>query len=133
MSGDVLSPDQRLIWSIIKELNEGWLNDDFAPLERYFHTDAVMVFPKFQGRVKGKALLIQSYKDFVEKAEILDYKQENCGVDVAGESAMAAYRFEMIYSMGGKRYHESGYDMFCFVRSESRWQIVWRHMSPRGC
>lgn len=130
MSEDNLSRDQRTIWSIIKEINEGWLRKDFDPLEKYFHPEVVMVFPKFQGRVKGKEELIQSYRDFVNKGEILDYKQENSGVDVVGDSAMAAYRFEMIYLMDGKRYHECGYDMFSFIRKQGQWRIVWRHLAP---
>ena len=51
-------------------------------------------------------------------------------IDVWGNTAVATYRYEIAYEMGGQLYQEMGQDLFVFVRDGGRWRAVWRTLIP---
>lgn len=116
------------IWELIQRMNNAWAKDGPEQLASFFHEDIVMVHPDFTQRTEGRDACVASYEDFRKQATILDFKIENPGIDVFGDTAIATYSYLIAYEMGGERFNDTGRDLFIFVRETGLWQAVWRTM-----
>jgi ketosteroid isomerase-like protein len=87
-----------------------------------------MVFPGFGGRAEGAEALISGFQDFCQNAKVLSYKESDHQVDLAGHSAVASFRFEMVYARDGASYRSTGRDLWVFERRDDGWLAVWRTM-----
>jgi uncharacterized protein (TIGR02246 family) len=116
------------IRELIKQLNDAWVKGQPGELARFFPEDIVMALPGFAQRIEGRDACVASYEDFCSQASILDLKLAEPMIDVFGDTAVAAYAFEISYEMGGERFKDSGRDLFVFIRQDDRWQAVWRTM-----
>jgi hypothetical protein len=47
-------------------------------------------------------------------------------IDVAGDTAIAQYQWQMTYVLAGQEYTEQGHDLFVFSRIGGEWSVVWR-------
>jgi uncharacterized damage-inducible protein DinB len=124
------SNDQDAVRSVLRKINESWLQGRTEELAEYFHPHIVMVHPGFAGRVEGRDAGVQSYVDFLRSAKIHEYAESDHQVDIRGDTAVASYRFLMAWEMVGKHYREGGHDLFVFNRDQGKWQAVWRTMQP---
>ena len=115
---------------LLRSINQAWTQGRPEDLAPYFRDDMVIVGPGFQGRTEGKQACIESYKEFISQATIRDYEESEIVVDVWGETAVASYHFEIDYEMGGTEYHDTGYDLFVFVREGGLWRVAWRTLVP---
>lgn len=122
------------IRAVIERMNHAWLEGTIedlpAALGECFHSAMVIRGGDLQAHGVGKDACIQSYLDFLETAEIHRCVIEPPEIDVAGESAMAIYGWEMTYETEGQTYTESGSDILALARCEGRWLITWRAMLP---
>jgi hypothetical protein len=121
---------QQLIWHTVQKLNKEWLNNKTEELAYYFHKDMVITGPDLHELAHDKAACIKSYKDFIDKAVIHEYKEYDPEVNVFAYTAIARYKFDITYEMDGKTYKETGRDLFVMIKEEERWQAVWRTMIP---
>jgi hypothetical protein len=120
--------DQDQIRSILRQITSSWLNGGIHASRELFHEKAVIVRPDFQGRVEGRDLCLRSYEDFTKKAVVKKYDESDHQIDLCGNTAVATYRFDIAYSMGGREFHEIGRDVFVFIREGKQWQVLWRTM-----
>jgi uncharacterized protein (TIGR02246 family) len=123
------------IWQLIQQMNDAWVKDRPEDLASFFREDMVIVHPDFTQRAEGREACLASYQDFCKQAAIQDFKTSNPGIDIFGGTAIATYSYEITYEMGGERFTDLGRDIFVFVRSDDRWQAVWRTMivlSPKA-
>jgi hypothetical protein len=122
------------IRAVIERMNHAWLEGTLedlpAALGECFHPSMVIRGGDLQAHGVGKEACIQSYLDFLETTEIHRCVIEPPDIDVAGESAMAIYGWEMTYEAEGQTYTESGSDILALARCEGRWLITWRAMLP---
>ena len=88
----------------------------------------VIVGPDFLELGKGQKECIKSYKDFIDKAKIKDFNEEDATVYVYGETAIASYSYDISYEVDGQTFNESGRDMFVFLYEDKKWQAVLRTM-----
>jgi ketosteroid isomerase-like protein len=112
----------------IRKTNDAWLTgrvDDLAPL---LHPDFVMVYPDFAGRGQGREAILASFRDFCENAEVHEYREHDLQIDVAGDTAVVSFLFQMVYERSGKRYDCTGRDLWVFQRQAGQWVAVWRTM-----
>jgi len=112
----------------MREINRAWLNgrvEDLAPL---VHSEVVMVFPDFAGKIQGREDFLAGFRDFCQNAAIQDYQEHDQQVDVAGDTAVITFRYEMVYQRLGERYHSTGRDLWVFQHDGGRWIAVWRAM-----
>ncbi|MGI8961343.1 MAG: hypothetical protein ACR2IV_16585 [Bryobacteraceae bacterium] len=84
--------------------------------------------PGFQLLGQGRSFTIQSYHDFVTKAEVKSFSLDEPEVDVIGETAVAQYRWTMTYVLSGNEYTEHGHDVFALSKPDGQWRVVWRAM-----
>jgi len=123
---------QSEIRGVLSRLTAAWREERFDELEDILHQSVVFVHPGFRGRVEGRTGCVNTYREFMSSAKLVDYSESDGTVDVWGATAVATYRFDMSYEMNGKSHHETGRDLFVFVREDSRWQVVWRTMIPES-
>ena len=130
MKFDFKTKVQQEIWQLIQDLNDTWVKGRPEDLLDLFHEDMVIISPDFQELGRGKEVCMQSYKDFSTKADIKDLKIMNPRIDVYENTAITSYSFEITYEMKDKIFHDTGRDMFVFVREGGKWQAVWRTILP---
>ena len=112
----------------MRRINQTWLAgrvDDLAPL---VHSDIVMVFPGFSGRAKGREAFLAGFRDFCKSARIQEFQELDMQVDIAGETAVLAFRYEMVYQRPEGRYRCKGRDLWVFEQQDAGWTAVWRAM-----
>jgi hypothetical protein len=130
MDVEFKSQTHQQIWHTIQKLNKEWLNNKTDELAYYFHKDMVITGPDMKELSHNRAECIQSYKDFMSLAGVHDYKESDPAVNLVAYTAVVSYRFDIDYTMNGKRYKESGRDLFVMIKEEERWQAVWRTLIP---
>jgi hypothetical protein len=115
---------------LLKNINQSWRQGRWEQLEKCFHQDVVIAAPGIKGGGRGRKACVQSYRDFIGQADILDYRESDLTVDMWGDTATACYRFEISYRMNEQQYHDVGYDLFVFSRQAGEWLAVWRTIIP---
>jgi hypothetical protein len=112
----------------MRQINQAWLNgrvDDLAPM---MHSEIVMVFPDFAGKIRGRGEFLAGFHDFCQNATIHEYQEQDQQVDVAGDTAVITFRYEMVYVRSGERYRATGRDLWVFQNEDGAWIAVWRAM-----
>ena len=112
----------------MRRINQTWLGgrvDEIAPL---LHPEIVMVFPVFAGRVVGREEFLAGFRDFCENATVNEFREEEQHVDVVGDTAVASFRYEMVYTRSGNQYRATGRDLWVFQHQSDAWIAVWRTM-----
>jgi uncharacterized protein (TIGR02246 family) len=112
----------------MRQINQAWLKgrvEDLAPL---VHPDIVMVLPDFAGKIQGREHFLAGFHDFCQSATIQECQEHDQEVDVAGDTAVVTFRYEMVYERSGERYRANGRDLWVFQEQDGAWIAVWRAM-----
>jgi hypothetical protein len=72
--------------------------------------------------------VLAGFVDFCQNARIVSYAESDPFVDLAGSTAVATFRFEMVYARDGASYRSTGRDLWVFERHGDGWLAVWRTM-----
>lgn len=112
----------------MRRINQAWLSGKLEDLVPMVHPEMVMVYPGFAGRGQGREDILAGFRDFQENAAIHEYQERDLEADVAGDTAVVTFRFEMDYERQGKRYHCTGRDLWVFGQQDEAWVAVWRTM-----
>ena len=130
MSASGKSDDRERILRVLRAVNQAWLKGRFEDLDGLLREDVVFVAPGLVDRVEGRAACERSYADFATHATVHDFKESEFQVDVWGDTAVVAYRFEVGYAMKDERHRADGREVFVFVRENDEWRVAWRTMLP---
>lgn len=126
--------DQKAVRQLLGRINDAWLKgppEEIArALEECFREDAAIRGAGFQEMGRGSVACIASYQDFARAAKIRQCHLGEPMIDLYGNTAVAAYSWEMTYSLDGREYQESGHDLFVLTRTQGRWQAAWRALLP---
>jgi hypothetical protein len=76
----------------------------------------------------GKKEMLMSDTAAVEVRAHHEYHEPDHQVDAVGDTAIASFRYEMIYERDGQRSRASGRDLGVFTREGGQWLAVWRTM-----
>jgi hypothetical protein len=101
---DAHDSDSQAVAETLRRINEAWLDgrhDDLRPL---IHSDITMVFPGFAGRFQGAESFIAGFEDFCRTARMHSFEERDQQVDVIADTAVASFRFEMVYEREGSSY-----------------------------
>ena len=112
----------------MRQINQAWLGgrvEDLAPL---VHAEIVMVLPDFAGKIQGRERFLAGFRDFCQNATIQEFREQDQQVDVASETAVITFRYEMVYVRSGERYRAYGRDLWVFEKQEESWIAIWRAM-----
>ena len=114
----------------LRRLSESWRNRRYDELRDCFHDSAVMVAPGFSGRVVGRDSVVESYREFMDRSTLDTYAEAPATIEVFENTAVAHYRWDMVWTSGGKQDRASGHDLFVLAREleSGRWKAVWRTM-----
>jgi hypothetical protein len=80
--------------------------------------------------VAGREAMVQSFRDFLAAAKVLDFETLDLQVDLFGPTAVAGLVFRIRYEMEGQAYDEKGKDVLVLNRDGNVWRIVWRTQIP---
>lgn len=115
---------------LVERLNDAWVNDQIEDMEALFHKQVVMIEPGTHQKVTGREEMIESYREFVESSEIIDFKIRDLYIDLFENTAVALYTFRIKYRVETTNYDEIGTEILVFNRHNDEWKIVWRHQNP---
>lgn len=136
MADQTGTADQIAVRDVLARINDAWskLRGDAmtAALNECFAEEMVIRGSGFVLVGKGRDFAVQSYHDFVNQAEVKSFSVDEPQIDVAGETATAAYKWTMTYVLNEQEYTEHGYDVFVFARRDKRWLAVWRALLPEA-
>ena len=114
--------------SAMQRINRAWLEKRPLDLAALFHADITFVLPGFAGRLHGREALVAGFVDFCRNATVHEYREADQAVDTIGDTAVASFRYQMVYERSGKRYRATGRDLWVFAREGDGWIAVWRAM-----
>src|ERR1700722_5436714 len=103
----------------MRQINEAWLGGRVEDLAPMVHSEIVMVFPDFAGKIQGRENFLAGFHDFCRNATIQEYQEHDQQVDVVGDMAVITFRYEMVYVRSGERYRASGRDLWVFEKQDA--------------
>jgi Domain of unknown function (DUF4440) len=112
----------------IRRINRVWLDGEVENLGPMVHPEIVMVFPGFTGRMQGRDEFLAGFRDFCENAKVREFRDYGHQSDIAGNTAVATFQYEMVYERSGERYRSTGRDLWVFQSEGDTWIAVWRTM-----
>lgn len=112
----------------MRQINRVWLDRQVQNLASMVHSEIVMVFPDFAGRIRGREDFLAGFRDFIQNSTIQEFREHDHQVDVAGDTAVVTFRYDMVYERSGERYHSTGRDLWVFQKQGKAWIAVWRTM-----
>lgn len=125
---NTLTLELEAIKGIVHTINECWRLKDYEGIGSYLADDVVIAPPHSDKRIRGRTAYVQSYRDYDQVAETLEYLPGDPEVDFIGNTAVAVYPFEVVYKFQGARHHEQGHNILVFTFTQGQWKIVWRTM-----
>ncbi len=132
---DVRDTDaRRAVGAALAKMSDAWRSRRYDELNAFFDEDAVLVPPGMSGRIAGRDAIVDSYREFMERASLLEYSEDTPVIDVWGDVAVASYRWRMRWSGGGEATRAAGCDIFVLRRAADAagaeaWRAVWRTMT----
>jgi len=112
----------------MRRINRFWLDGDVEALGPIVHPEIVMVLPGFTGRMQGREEFLAGFRDFCQNAQIHQFQDHDYEIDVAGDTAVVTFRYEMVYERAGERYRATGRDLWVFQKQDNGWIAIWRAM-----
>lgn len=125
-------PEQGKVWEVMQAINRAWVDGQPEEMEPHLHPDMVIVTSDVEYRADGRDACIASYKDFCDRAQIQEYREEKPNVDIFGEQAVVIYRFNITYKLEGEPHQDEGADIFVFKREQDQWLAIWRTLVAFG-
>ncbi|HET9177312.1 MAG TPA: nuclear transport factor 2 family protein [Terriglobia bacterium] len=112
----------------MRQINDAWLSGRIEDLASALHADIVIVLPGWSGRVAGKQEFLAGFREFLQSSKIHEFNEQDLQADVAGSTAVVAFRFEMLYEREGTQFRSTGRDLWVFQKKGNSWIAVWRTM-----
>ncbi len=112
----------------MRQINKAWLDGRLEDLAPMIHPKIVMVFPGFTGHAQGKEAFLAGFQDFCQNAKTLEYQERDLEADIAADTAVVSFRYEMVYERSGERYRSTGRDLWVFHMEGESWVAIWRAM-----
>ena len=112
----------------MRQINQAWLSGQIEDVAPMVHPEIVMVFPDFAGRIQGREDFLAGFRDFRQNATLQEFREHDHQVDVAGDTAVVTFRYDMVYERSKKRYRATGRDLWVFQKQGESWIAVWRTM-----
>jgi hypothetical protein len=109
-------------------INQAWRDGQVEDLAPMLHPEIVMVLPDFTRTIQGREDFLAGFRDFRQNATIQEFREHDHHVDVAGDTAVITFRYDMVYERSGQRYRSTGRDLWVFQKQDRAWIAVWRTM-----
>ncbi|MDR0701965.1 MAG: nuclear transport factor 2 family protein, partial [Azoarcus sp.] len=105
---------------------EAWTKNggDIERLKAYFHPAMVAITPTDREILEGRNECFESWRRFVQTAEIHHWNENQPSVRLFGDTAVVTYYFDMSFNSGGNTVNLGGRDMYVLIRENGRWWAV---------
>jgi uncharacterized protein (TIGR02246 family) len=128
----LMSEDQKDAWEVVRRINAAWLEGHPERLSELFHDRVVVVGPDGTRYGEGKEAVVESYRDFIQKATIGEFRESDGKVDLYDAVAVVSYRFDIEYTMEGRTSRENGREVMVLEKHDGRWLAVWRMITAQA-
>ena len=118
--------DHEAVVNALARIQNAWVQGRPQDLPALFHKDIVLAFPGFAGAARGRRAAAGTFTDFLREAEPIGYHEQDLQVEVAGDTAVATYTFELHYRRKGSSFRSTGRDLWVFTRHAGAWLATWR-------
>jgi hypothetical protein len=114
----------------LQKINDAWLAGEPERMQHFLYNDMVILHSNFKDKIAGRQECIDGYRDFAEQATVENFQILDVQVDLFENTAVTLTKYEMMYELEGKKYHDRGHDLFVFSRINGEWMPVWRTIIP---
>ncbi|MFC1852073.1 YybH family protein [candidate division CSSED10-310 bacterium] len=125
---DEESSPKETIRRIVRRINDLWLSKRYDDIRESLSEHVVIAPPGFDGRLRGREVYVQSYRDYDHAATTHEFSPGEPEIDVMGDVAVAVCPFFVVYELEGNIYRENGQDTLVLSQSTGEWRVVWRTM-----
>jgi ketosteroid isomerase-like protein len=125
------APDPREeLRRVLAAMSAAWQGRRYDSLAQVFADNMVFALPASSARLEGARAVVESYREFMDRVTLTEYREEDPCIDIWGDTAVVTYRWEMAWLAGNVPNREAGHDVFVFRRDPGApWRAVWRTMS----
>lgn len=118
--------DSDTIIGLLKRINSAWTSGNVADMAECLQEDIIMAGPGFSAREQGRDTCIKGYGEFTSRTTVVEFNEHDHQVDVIGDTAVAVYDFELVYTGEDARHRSTGKDLWVMKKAGDRWQAAWR-------
>lgn len=118
------------IRDVVSRLTAAWREQRFEAMTELLHEEVIFENPGFNGRIEGRRACVDSYRQFMASATVIEYVEHATTIEVWGATAVARTHWEMAWRHDGQSQREDGHDVLVLTRDGTRWQVVWRTLVP---
>ena len=116
--------------AFVEAMDRCWMERRYDDLESYIAGDVVMVAPGGQGRIEGLDAAADSYREFMERAQVHHYRTSGHLVTLRGDAAIVEYGWDMGWDSDGSSHSATGREVLVLSRRDGNWRIIWRTQLP---
>ncbi|MEO0825723.1 MAG: hypothetical protein AAFX95_19670 [Cyanobacteria bacterium J06639_16] len=73
--------DEAVIRRMVRRINELWLSQQYDDIGEFLSKQAVIAPPGFDGRIRGRAAYVQSYREYDQAATMHEFSPGEPGID----------------------------------------------------
>lgn len=124
--------DVRAIAQIVHAINGAWRSKQYDAIASYLAPEVVIAPPGSTDRVRGREAYVQSYREYDQQAETLEFSASEVHVDLLGDFAVASTPFNITYRLQDNICRDQGLELLVFHREAGNWCVAWRtmHVKP---
>ena len=118
------------IKNLVRSLTKTWIEKRIEDLYPFFHENVIVMPPGSDKQISGRNDMVESYRQFVNKAVIRNFEEMNLQVNVFNNTAITNLTFKIIYEIQDKVFSEIGIEVLILNNFNNEWKIVWRTQIP---
>lgn len=126
--------DRARIRAVLKTINDAWSRGTPEALPSAvrdcFHDKVIFRGPDFRVVASGPEAAIASFVEFMRAAQIDRCRISDPDIDLAGDTAIATFKWQMSYHLNGDGHDEAGFEIDVLTRGDDhRWLVRWRTLT----
>ena len=114
------------IETMIRQMNQAWVEGRFEELGDYFHEEVVMLMPGSPHILRGREPMVASYREFTAMARVHQFAFGEIALFPFGSLTMAHARFSVDYEIPSGRFAEEGMEIYAITTEGPSPKILWR-------
>src|SRR5688572_5564537 len=101
MTTPSMTAEQSEMWALMQRINDAWVRNRPGEMASLLHESITVLPPGGHDPVRGRELVVDSYRDFLVQATVVRFEEYPRAIDLFGDTAIVTYDFELTYGLGG--------------------------------
>ena len=118
------------VW--VQAFDAAWLGKHWVTLERYLAPEVAVLLADFTTTVEGRAPVLNHFRAMMTEAQVHEYNATDLTGYASGDTGVICYRWQLDWTVDGKRRPSSGRDTLVLRSMTEGWQLVWRAQVRSG-